>query len=41
MTLTFTINGINDKQADDLAEQIIIFLRDEAGVLIDDYTVEK
>lgn len=40
MTLTFVINNISGKDADDISEQILIFLRDELGILVDDYSVE-
>lgn len=41
MILTFTIDGLTEKEADDVAEELIVYLRDKMNLLIDDYTVEK
>lgn len=40
MIITLTISDLTAKQADDVAEELIVYLRDELGILIDDYTVE-
>lgn len=41
MKLSFTVDEVTEKEADDLADEIISILIHELGVMVTDYFVEE
>lgn len=41
MILTFRIDGITEKDADDICQDVLRYLYEECGLMVGDYTVEE
>lgn len=41
MILSFVVDEITDKEADDIVDELISFIRDDLNYLVTDYFVEE